>query len=160
VARGSQIVFNASKFLRNYALKGGLLSSQEDSVVNFTSCLFQDNLAFLGGVFHIQGYSTVKVDGKSNFTGNLALHHGSIGFMTDQEMYPIEIMGSIFERNGVSAIPKERKLREWLVMRGVQDRWIDRIESIMGKVSLKVRDNYAFHIIQGQLIMFNVTVVQ
>jgi hypothetical protein len=30
----------------------------------------------------------------------------------------------------------------------------------MGKVSLRVRDNYAFHIIQGQLIMFNVTVVQ
>lgn len=100
------------------------------------------------------------MDGKSNFTGNLALQHGSIGFMTDQEMYPIEIMGSIFERNGVSAIPKERKLREWLVMRGVLDRWIDRMESIMGKVSLKVRDNYAFHIIQGQLIMFNVTVVQ
>jgi hypothetical protein len=53
VVRGSQIVFNASSFMRNYAFKGGLLSSQEVSVVNFTSCLFQDNLAFLGGVFHI-----------------------------------------------------------------------------------------------------------
>jgi hypothetical protein len=64
-------------------------------------------------------------------------------------MYPIEIIGSIFEGNGVSAIPKERKIRKWLAMRGVQNRWVDRMESIMGKISLKVRDNYAFHIIQG-----------
>ena len=80
-------------------------------------------------------------------------------------MYPIEIAGSIFEANGVSAdleLPtRDRQLREWLVMRGVQGRWIDRMEgALQGELSLKVRDNYAFHIIQGQLILVNVTVVR
>ena len=103
------------------------------------------------------------MDGKSHFLGNLALLHGSIAFMTDQHNYPIEIADSILERNGVNAlqeVPKEKSVRQWLVMRGVQERWVDRLESELGELSLGVRDNYAFHIIQGQLKLTKVSMVQ
>jgi hypothetical protein len=104
------------------------------------------------------------VDGKSHFLGNLALLHGSIAFMTDQKNYPIEIADSILERNGVNAlleVPKEKSVRQWLVMRGVQERWVDMLlESELGELSLGVRDNYAFHIIQGQLKLTKVSMVQ
>jgi hypothetical protein len=74
--------------------------------------------------------------------------------MTDQQNYPIEIEDSILERNGVNALqeaPKEKSLRQVLLKRGMQERWVDRLESAQGNLSLDVRDNYAFHIIQGQL---------
>ena len=103
------------------------------------------------------------MDGKSHFIGNLALHHGSIAFMTDQQNYPIEIAGSILERNGVNALQevlKGKSVRQWLVMRGVQARWVDRLESAQGKLSLGVRDNYAFHVIQGQLKLTKVSMAQ
>ena len=55
---------------------------------------------------------------------------------------------------------KGKSVRQWLVMRGVQDRWVDRLESAQGKLSLGVRDNYAFHIIQGQLKLTKVSMAQ
>jgi hypothetical protein len=64
--------------------------------------------------------------------------------MTEQQNYPIEIADSILDRNGVSAlleVPKEKSVRQWLVMRGVQERWVDRLESELGNLSLGVRDN-------------------
>jgi hypothetical protein len=75
----------------------------------------------------------------------------------------MEIKGSIIERNGVSAmqkLPNEQNFRKWLDERGVQDRWIDRLESSQGMLlRFNVRENYAFHIIQAYLILINVTVV-